>query len=441
MNLQNYLSAKSNKNKSMDSLDQSELNHDFTNNSMDYTRLPSTPKLSGKNPGQIKEEEDYSSGADFWQSARLSEFENRKQTVAFTPNISISRTPDNSVAELLRKIKVNTTENMNYSDNSSPSNQNFKSESFETLKEESVITLPSSKLEILDAISNCIESKYKDLIDVIKHEIACLQPLKITQNREADDATLQNNYQLMRNDLEILKDMILAIRDDVNIKTLETSITTFDRPTKNLISSIQEIIIMVSKTQEHEFAHINQRIVQLEKRILKPEKNDAILTSVGELEKKIGSLQHEWSSKFEKLENLVKNENRQRPVPPSNSDGINNRNFSMLLKELKDMQIRWSEDQKVSQDRMSQFMDMFSILQTAHGNLLEQIQAQAKNQKKLEGRFEMIEAQMKLDRQDWLKLNNEILESMKFIRETIVSYLPLNLESKILSIESLLKQK
>lgn len=435
MSLQNYLTAKSNKGKT-----EQELPDLIPSTDSQQSAKPNSLH-SPKKPSAV--EEDYSSGAKFWSSARLSDFDTGGSSVAikkhhgFQPK-AISRTDvpnENSVANLLRKIKITAENSQN-----SPSIQKTKSDSFETLKEESSTTISQAEL-LLESISQQIERKSSEILVLVKNELQTLNEsvlaLSLSKNVSHHPDRSPEIEKILLEEVSGIKETLASlclVSNSLGVPIKEPSI---DRPTKSLISSILEKLIMISKTQDHEFASINQRILQLEKRLMKPnqttlEKYDTISSTLTALESKLGKIERDRLADIEKLEKLIKigNKKRDHPISPTDDESYStDRNFNIVLQELKDMS---KKDQQISQDQMSQFMELSSVLKSIHENLLNQVQIQAKSQSLLDNRLAELESHIKTD-------HKGLIESVKAIHETIVSYLPLNLESKILSIESLLK--
>ena len=474
MNLQEYLSAKSSNKIKFAVEDQTEL---------EAVDRQATPIIN--NPGFstatrkpfVDNEEDYSSGADFWQSAKIENSEGsgsnvRKQlSLATTSSLTPSKKSsifqqdapsDNSVANLLRKIKVTT------SIEASPC-QNVKSDSLETLKEESSETAQPQPVplfvDLLKKLNEQVNAHHSDLVSELKKGLMSIHlelAASKSEESEIESSAIAEKNAKMAVDIADLKGLVAKVLSQMNAPEQTISTTaltntqsavsqppaTIDRPTKNLISSIQEKLIWVSKTQDHEFANISQRYAQLEKRILKPnqaalEKYDTILSTLVAIESKVGKVERERLLEVEKLEKLIKIGNRQRERSISSDrsgEDLSEQNYNLLLQELKEMRLAWTADHDITKDRMSQFMNMFSILQSVHGTLLKKVEAQVKNQNAIEKRLDDIESRIKADRQEWLKQNTEVLSSVKAIHEAIVSYLPLNLESKIVSIEAALKR-
>lgn len=471
MNLQEYLSAKSSNKIKFAVEDQTELE------AVDRQATPIT------NPGYstatrkpfADDEEDYSSGADFWQSAKIENSEGsgskvRKQlSLATTSSLTPSKKPskfqqdapsDNSVANLLRKIKVTTSIEANPC-------QNVKSDSLETLTEESSETSQPVPLfvNLLKKLNEQVNAHHSDLVSELKKGLMSIH-LELAASKseeiEIESSSIKEKNAKISIDIADIKELVTKVLSEMNTREQTSSTTaltntqsaahhppaTIDRPTKNLISSIQEKLILVSKTQDHEFANISQRYAQLEKRILKPnqtalEKYDTILSTLVAIESKVGKVERERLVEVEKLEKLIKIGNRQRERSISSdrsSEDLSQQNYNLLLQELKEMRLAWTADHDITKDRMSQFMNMFSILQSVHGTLLKKVEAQVKNQNAIEKRLDDIESRIKADRQEWLKQNTEVLSSVKAIHEAIVSYLPLNLESKIVSIDAALKR-
>lgn len=430
MSLNVYLSAKLNKNNV-------ELNNDIVNDEQNdeiIESYQSSPIKPRKTP--FAQEEDYSPGSAFWKNAKSRENQeanvakSRKSPTTSFPNnlFSISTNHNmNSVAKLLKKMK--DSDQIGDGGNIFVNQLKDKSESAET------IIGHNPGQEVIEQFSISLKSQLEDITKSISHEYAQLKAMLNQRTAHSDS-------------LNDLRDTIKKGHEEIkqSLSSRQPHDYQIDRPTKALISSIQDKVIFIGKTQDHEFSSQSQKLSILEKKLSKPnplvEKIDSISLLVASVDEKLKMMENARRVDFEKLERIVETSlKNEKNLSSLSTDEQSDSGESAVLDEIRELKNMWTTDQKITQDRMSQFMSMFSILQDVHGNLLGQLQRQVKAQTELEKRLEKIQAQIQLESFEKSAQMQELKTKIDNIHSILVSYLPLNLESKLRSIHNLLEQK
>jgi hypothetical protein len=414
--------------------------------------------LKGQSPSIqrfLEAEEDYSPGSPFWPKFKEDpKSEEASLSLARVKGLSRSPIPGKeanihtvSVAQMLRKMK--NTEAENAFDSSS---LKVKSTSAKTLTEEieKTDTADSNHLEKVmyliqgksDLLTTAIQSKIEGLekatmdrfskLEVNLHQFASAgisAPVDSSSGVELDN--LERN---IASRFEMMKSEIHSIQ--------EKAPNPIDRPTRSLISSMNDKLILLGKTQDHEFINQAQRLAQLEKKIGKlaplsdhQESFSFMKAVLNSLDSKLNKSEREHHHSFEKLEKLIKSnlkEERRRPASVSDQDSDEG---DHVIEELHSLKQSWEKDQKVTQDRMTQFIQIFSILQESHGELVKQLKNESKSVEIISKRLNEMESKNNRHNELYARELKAVSSGIANINQTLVSYLPLNLESKLRSIE------
>ncbi|KAI8903981.1 hypothetical protein EDD86DRAFT_249871 [Gorgonomyces haynaldii] len=180
-------------------------------------------------------------------------------------------------------------------------------------------------------------------------------------------------------------------------ETKEQKIETWDRPTKMLLMGINDKVIQMQKHQEHDQEKIAKRLERMDDKLKR---------------------QSDVFTRLEKIEHLLQAFEKplQRQHSTSSFETSSESESELLLKleqiqkSLADQFDAFNKEHGVNQDRLRQFLSMLEILQDAHTRLAN-----------------------KSPELDDLKPKMDKIDS---IHHTLISYLPLNLESKLDAIES-----
>jgi len=84
---------------------------------------------------------------------------------------------------------------------------------------------------------------------------------------------------------------------------------------------------------------------------------------------------------------------------------------------------------------MTQFIQIFSILQESHGELVKQLKNESKSVEIISKRLNEMESKNNRHNELYARELKAVSSGIANINQTLVSYLPLNLESKLRSIE------
>ncbi|KAJ3323968.1 hypothetical protein HDV06_000944 [Boothiomyces sp. JEL0866] len=213
-----------------------------------------------------------------------------------------------------------------------------------------------------------------------------------------------------------------------------------DRPTKNIIVSMNDKLIQLARLQEHTTDTHTSKLASLDKKL-----SQAKGLETKELVDQLSSIQKIFEQRITKLEKQIfENADNQKHIisllqsksaATSASSDSDDDHIQNLKEEFQEFKQLWRNEQRLTKDRMSQLVNMFSMLQEAHSSILTQFKSMDLNgmavvKDKVQG-IENKLSQISLDKE-----NSENLISQ--IHKNIVSFLPLNLESKLFNIEKTL---
>ncbi|KAI8899408.1 hypothetical protein BC833DRAFT_585803 [Globomyces pollinis-pini] len=243
-------------------------------------------------------------------------------------------------------------------------------------------------------------------------------------------------------------------------ETVNTPSHTFDRPTKNMIVSMNDKLIQLGKLHEHGVESHSQRLNQIERKLpnissMRLEQTNDIIqikSLLQSVDNRLARLErdraNDQQSVITKLQTMARanandnqrgNNDKHYNYGSDSGDDVQQESMLKLEKEIKELKQLWQSEQQITQDRMSQFINMFSMLQDAHTELLTQLKKQPTEDDRINQIFDMIK-ELKTQQQGNDKEREELSTLTKTIHSNIVSYLPLNLETKLFSIEERLKK-
>ncbi|KAJ3368471.1 hypothetical protein HDU91_000553, partial [Kappamyces sp. JEL0680] len=402
--LNSYLMAKMMKQKG--SLEPLEAKQDFSHEMADFKHSARSP-TPVRRAERAEQEVDYSPGSNYWNVPTLTQPEHpATPSTVPKPRLDTSRLSAKGAAELNTASVAQLLKQMKHSEETPPDALlKQKSSSLNTLVEAGIQDIAANSIrERLDELQSQIDCKVAYLEGIFRKEMEQLTQL---QKEEMHELRLCQSIPEAKQpsdaiSLESFKQILAQSQDSwSSLSSRDKPEGPLDRPTRALLSSINDKIIVLSKSQEHEFNSFQQRLSQLEKKLSKPaassidqqESNAFIKTVLHSLEARIGKGEREWHADFEKLEKLVKlalRENRRGSQAELSADEPVT--AAEILGELKSMRKSCDMDQNTAQERMSQFLHMFSLLQDAHGELLQQVRAQASLQEQLVQKINRMEA-------------------------------------------------
>ncbi|KAJ3311488.1 Enzyme that catalyzes the fourth step in the histidine pathway [Boothiomyces sp. JEL0838] len=313
-------------------------------------------------------------------------------------------------------------------------------------------------LEILEDDSNIgkeieILSQKMDVNnDKLLTEIVELKPILSASISQADKLDLIKN-ELSANEkrIKILMDKVesfeknfVKFAQDAEGREPNTSGASsyiqIDRPTKNIIVSMNDKLIQLARLQEHTTDSHSSKLASLDKKLSVGKSIDA-----KEMLDQLSSIQKTLESRITKLEKQIyESADNQKHIisllqsktsTSSNSSDSDDDHVQNLKEEFQEFKQLWRNEQRLSKDRMSQLVNMFSMLQDAHSSILTQFKALDLNEMvKVKDKVDGIESKVSQLLQQ--KENSEQIISQ--IHKNIVSFLPLNLESKLFNIEQTL---
>ena len=386
--------------------------------------------------------EDYSPGSEYWSKAMTSHSiiannvdvvkstsQRKEKFVEFKPLKASGGS--SSVANLLKRMKVNEVPRIdeNAAENTIMSMEEKLSEVSKTVEDPNSTRiieaikalaqkLETEKKEILNLLQSGIRSnenvlKFDQLDDVLEKKIGRLEShwskqcnqLGSIAPSETDSKTLQRE---ILQQLTVIQTEILGSKNPI------------DRPTKAIISSMNDKLIHMAKMQEHEFANQLQKLSLIDRKIARPHASivdqaevfQDIRKMVIAIDSHIGRVERQQLADNNRIEKLLKLGfgDKTRQFNGESSEEDSTEKDQMIQCQLADLKKTIIKDQKLTEERMSQFMNMFTILQTAHLELLERLE-------KLDNTSAKVDA---------LGLK---LEKMS------AAYLPQSLTSKLVSIE------
>ena len=395
-NLGSYLQAKLNKsaNTSPSKLNSLEVPSERLSRSMEFSST---------------EELDYSPASDFWSNTNLRVNEERLSRIS-QGNIekaipmSLPREIDSksTVSALLKKFKshgpIDKPLPMKVVSNDSISEANLdkKMENLVHLVEtvssglskdiqntESLIakSLSAEAENLSSKIAECKATQESSFLKTIE----AIQGLSRQKNSETNDSdalpiqTLLKEFQELqaKDHSKILERMnfmsqafmqeILQIRKTNEIGVLSANSTMVDRPTRNLIAGMNDKLIQLSKLSQHEFGVTENKLLMIEKRL------NVLDTIVGSMDK---------------LQVTIKQNRARATSANSDSDSTSKYpneelildHYGHIYSELLHLRTRTESDRALGEERMLQFMSMFTILQDAHKRLNDNMLDQKKVQ-------------------------------------------------------------
>jgi hypothetical protein len=214
-----------------------------------------------------------------------------------------------------------------------------------------------------------------------------------------------------------------------------------DRPTKNIIMGLNDKLIQLAKLQEHSFESIGFRIGHLEKKHV--HSSDSELKSLlNSIELRLDRIEKRGKDNDLDLQRILDTLSRRSSDSDSDDDFTEGR--TNVRDEMKNIKTLIESESQVTQDRMNQFMNMFTILQDA---LFTNINGGNTNDlKELNGIRKIVQDQqerlVKMEKiiHSLANENKMVLTLATKINTTLVKYLPLNLETKLHKIEALLSE-
>ncbi|KAJ3274519.1 hypothetical protein HDV01_002647 [Terramyces sp. JEL0728] len=220
------------------------------------------------------------------------------------------------------------------------------------------------------------------------------------------------------------------------------SFIQIDRPTKNIIVSMNDKLIQLARLQEHAADTHAAKMTSLEKRVSTSKGIDTkeILDQVYGIQKsldlKISKIEKQLNNAADNQKHII-NLLQRKSSAHSNSSDSDDDHIQNLKDEFQDFKQLWRSEQRLSKDRMSQLVNMFSILQEAHTSILSKFKSFENSESSLKDKIHGFEG--KLDRVIHEKENSEHLITQ--IHTNIASFIPLNLESKLFNIEKSLRDE
>lgn len=143
-----------------------------------------------------------------------------------------------------------------------------------------------------------------------------------------------------------------------------------DRPTKNLITSINDKLIRLAKTQEHGFESYSQRLIAIEKKISKPtlDTTDAIISlkaMISSLDSRLikGDIDRQLES--QKLEKKLSSRTSNSALHDDMKDEIQD-----LKSEFKKLNQSWKDDSSTNQKLMILLSESISDLKATQSQIL-----------------------------------------------------------------------
>ena len=387
----------------------------------------SSERLSKSMEFETKEEADYSPTSEFWRHTNLQVFEEAKSPTRKNRDLMGYQMADkeidskSTVSALLKKFK-------NHGPTEIANNFKVVEAPIQDLSHDKRLESLMKFLDQLDQAKACtlfdfkefeqkmmakVENSVRNANDVSSklesqmhsEQLSKLEALKtsINQLREIPPVTtasgdghletsIKNLMVEIRGDNDSrMETFMKQVKTELNGATTNTNSSMVDRPTRNLISGMNDKLIQLSKLSQHEFTTTEQRLTKLEKKL-------------GNLDS-IASLLDRFYLEFK--------HNRPRAQSTKSVSDCSSKisgdelvmdQYGHIYSELLHLNTKVENDQKLNEERMGQFMSMFSILQEAHATLIGQ-----KGEPSLDSQVQ----ELKNSVDDIKKQNQEILKLLK----------------------------
>jgi hypothetical protein len=434
------------------------------------------------------EEVDYSVGSSFWKTAiEKSQGEERvdmkpkvSPTKAYVPSEGIPKSKSStSVATLLKQLKNDScsSETIEVVDASREKDAGVPDETQHRILEQLktrigklgvIVEKEIKDMESIVGKSDVVDQDHERVFQAFDHfkqhiqqQLDCVteQNAKIARDYQSfqqqvlerhskTEDTLKEWMQSIQKEKEKTKPIepeMLQSKHSIDISKLMEEIKginhgqVLDRPTKNLIIGVNDKLIQLSKLQEHSFDSLNVRLSQLEKRQIP---HDSELKSLLlNVEKRLDRIEKRARDNDLDLQRILDNMGKRHSETDSD-DELSERSAKTLRDDIKNIKSFIEAENQITQDRMSQFLNMFTLLQDA---LLQTSSGEQKTEFK-EMKKTMEEQSQKMAKMERLLVslvneNDRILSVTTNVNAMLTKYLPLNLESKLYKIEHLLMSK
>jgi hypothetical protein len=430
-----------------------------------------------------KEEVDYSAGSSFWKSAI--EKSQSEERVNSKPKLSPAKAyvapeglpkskSSTSVATLLKQLKNDTTSCETIEVTESCKEMVVPDEAHQRILEQlrarigklgTIVDKEIKEMESIVGRSDVVDQDHERVVQAFDHFKQHIQ-LQL-ENVAEKNAKLAKEYQNFQQQVlekqatteHTLKQWMQSIQKEtekstpketpmqnspqsLDIRTLMDELKAMnhgqvlDRPTKNLIIGVNDKLIQLSKLQEHSFDSINMRLSQLEKR-QSPQDNEVKNLLLG-IEKRLDRIEKRARDNDLDLQRILDNLGK-RHSDTDSDDELSDRNVKSLKDDIKSIKSFIEAENQLAQERMSQFLNMFTLLQDA---ILSDQQKSEVNalRRSLD---EQTQKTMKMERilVSLVNENDRLLTLATNVNAMLTKYLPLNLESKLYKIEHLLVER
>lgn len=217
---------------------------------------------------------------------------------------------------------------------------------------------------------------------------------------------------------------------------------TVDKPTKMLIMTMNDKLNQLNRMHEHELSSLGKKITRLTESLTNTHpsvdqaKNKIYDRDMGRIYDEL----HLISSSLSKDRRGNQSYSSLQSVITDSTSG--NQYAPIILEKLDDLKLlinSQSDSVRLNEERMNEFLTMLGLLQDAHTRLVIHIEPKDVDTSEIKSLLRSILA--KLDTTvrprsiSSIPTNTPLIES---IHQTLVSYLPLNLESKLNEIHSAL---
>jgi chaperonin cofactor prefoldin len=351
------------------------------------------------------DEEDFDtclSGSDFWKTVyqkKVQPIDSFKDFQKGSPRDSMVLPRSDSVATLLKKMK---DEKDNVEWKAAVINQETPGDA-----------LGDTHNQIDEFLSNAIAT-IQNHMDKLEQQIQAKLSMLFANNSKSESShgnpESKENFKLissidkrlivMERSIETILIKFDALSNLIQSNQQVTkNAVSFDRPTSNLLVGINDKIIHYSKSQEHFLSNITNKISSLD-RTLNHIKNTQMSDCTSQ-----PIINQRLSSKSN------------HTIPEESDEG--SARIEMITQELQKLQTIVKEDGKITQDRMAQFLNMFTIIEQSHSKLYN-LKDSVDSAKALQGSICRLEIEI-----DTLKRqNNQLVQTCDGMREYLTRLFP-----------------
>ena len=330
-----------------------------------------------------KEEQDYSPNSEFWKHANVPD--EQKSPIRLRDSLRFSgmeKEIDNksTVSELLKKFKTHTPSEivtgLKLSDTSILMHHDLEKklgevaglvENFEIHVRDDMARIEGHIIgdlreglsEVAKDINLNADERHDRQLETLNRVAVHIDKMHPTEDINSSIKMLLKD--IKQNDKPVhdkLDKMMEELQREIKGIHVNTSTTTggIDRPTRNLISGMNDKLIQLTKLSQHEFTATEQRWLKIDKK----------LSNLENLPASIERIQLNQMHPRQVSTNSFDSSSK------SSTDEVIMEHYGHIYSELLHLKVRVENDQKLDQERMKQFMNIFSILQDAHTKLIDQ---------------------------------------------------------------------